>query len=109
MKVIVEKDDESLIVKGAKMAYGAVKNKLVSIITGHQALSSIGTVISLLSFLPGIDKDEVEKKMKDLSGFLNSKIEDFDEFMKSIPMLETLFEDEKDCLKNIMRFEVFVQ
>ena len=44
-----------------------------------------------------------------MSGFLNSKIEDFDEFMKSIPMLETLFEDEKDCLKNIMRFEVFVQ
>jgi len=47
--------------------------------------------------------------MKELSGFLNSKIEDFDEFMKSIPMLETLFGDEKDCLKNIMRFEVFVQ
>ena len=47
--------------------------------------------------------------MKDLSGFLNAKIEDFDEFMKSIPMLETLFGDEKDCLKNIMRFEVFVQ
>lgn len=109
MKVIVEKDDESLIVKGAKMAYGAVKNKLVSIITGHAALSQIGTVLSLLSFLPGIDKDVVEKKMKDMSGFLNSKIEDFDEFMKSIPMLETLFEDEKDCLKNIMRFEVFVQ
>ena len=39
MKVIVEKDDESLIVKGAKMAYGAVKNKLVSIITGHAVLS----------------------------------------------------------------------
>ena len=36
MKVIVEKDDESL---GAKMAYGAVKNKLVSIITGHAVLS----------------------------------------------------------------------
>lgn len=47
--------------------------------------------------------------MKELSNFLNSKIEDFDEFMKSVPMLETLFGDEKDCLKNIMRFEVFVQ
>ena len=30
MKVIVEKDDETLVVKGAKMAYAAVKNKLVS-------------------------------------------------------------------------------
>lgn len=109
MKVILEKDDESLVVKGAKLAYGAVKNKLVSIITGHAALDSIGTILKLLSFLPGVDKDAVENKMKELSGFLNSKIEDFDEFMKSIPMLETLFGDEKDCLKNIMRFEVFVQ
>lgn len=109
MKVIVEKDDESLVVKGAKLAYGAVKNKLVSIITGNAALSSIGTILKLLSFLPGIDRDAVENKMKELSGFLNSNIEDFDEFMKSIPMLETLFGDEKDCLKNIMRFEVFVQ
>lgn len=109
MKVIVEKDDESLVVKGAKLAYGAVKNKLVSIITGNAALSSIGMILKLLSFLPGVDKDAVENKMKELSGFLNSKIEDFDEFMKSIPMLETLFGDEKDCLKNIMRFEVFVQ
>jgi hypothetical protein len=109
MKVIVEKDDETLVVKGAKMAYAAVKNKLVSILTGHEVLSNIGTVLSLLSFLPGVDKDAVENKMKELSGFLNSKIEDFDEFMKSIPMLETLFGDEKDCLKNIMRFEVFVQ
>ena len=109
MKVIVEKDDESLVVKGAKLAYGAVKNKLVSIITGNAALDSIGTILKLLSFLPEIDRDAVDNKMKELSGFLNSKIEDFDEFMKSSPMLETLFGDEKDCLKNIMRFEVFVQ
>lgn len=63
----------------------------------------------MLSFLPGIDREKVDEKMKELSNFLNSKIEDFDEFLKSVPMLETLFEDEKDCLKNIMRFEVFVQ
>lgn len=109
MKVIVREDDDSLVVKGAKMAYSAVKNKIVSILTGHAVLSQIGTVISLLSFLPGIDREKVDEKMKELSNFLNSKIEDFDEFLKSVPMLETLFGDEKDCLKNIMRFEVFVQ
>lgn len=109
MKVIVEKDDETLVVKGAKLAYDAVKNKLVSIITGNQALSSIGTILNLLSFMPGVDKDAVENKMKQLSQHLNSNIEDFDEFMKSIPMLELIFGDEKECLKNIMRFEVFVQ
>lgn len=39
MKVIVREDDDSLVVKGAKMAYSAVKSKIVSILTGHAVLS----------------------------------------------------------------------
>ena len=40
---------------------------------------------------------------------MNSSIKDFDKFLEKIPMLETLFGDEKECLKNILRFQVFVQ
>lgn len=109
MKVILTEEDEGLMAKFAKKAYSAVKTKLVSILTGNQVLESIGTVMDLLSFLPGVDRKAFDDKMKELSGFMNGGIENMDELLKKVPLLETLFGEEKDCIKNLMKFGVFAQ
>ena len=105
----INESDEGLIVKAAKTAYGAVKNKLVSIVTGNSAVAAVGGVLTILSFLPGIDKEKVDQKRKELADFMNNGVKDFDAFLEKVPLLTTLFEDEKECLKNILRFQVFVQ
>ena len=105
----INESDEGLIVKAAKKAYGCVKNKIVAILTCNTALSGLGTVISLLSFLPGIDRDKVQGKMKEMSKSLNDAVDNVDVFLKSVPVLSTLFEDERQCFNNILRFCVFAQ
>ena len=109
MKVILEKDDESWMDKGIKMAYSAVRTKIVALLTGNVTINTIGTVLDLLSFLPGVDRKIVDDKMKDMSDFLHGGIENMDNLLKKVPLLETLFGDEKECLKNILRFMVFAQ
>ena len=86
-----QKDDDGLIAKAAKMAYGAVKNKLVSILTGNQVLNSIGTVLDILGFLNVIDRDEADKKLKELSGFMNAGVDNMDELLGKVPLLEDIF------------------
>lgn len=89
------------------MGYSAVKTKIVAMLTGTEVLSHIGTVLDLLSFLPGVDRKIVDDKLKSMTKMLQGGIENMDEFLKKIPFLETLFGDEKECLKNVLRFAVF--
>lgn len=117
MKVIIEDEkksskenqDDGLIAKTMKMAYGAVKNKLVSILTGNQALSSIGTVLDILGFLRVIDKDKTEKDLNRISDTLKSGVDNMDELLAKVPMLEDMFGSENETLNKVLRFMIFAQ
>ena len=92
-----------------KMAYGAVKNKLVSILTGNQVLNSIGTVLDILGFLKVIDKDKTEKDLNRISGTLKSGVDNMDELLAKVPLLEDMFGSEKETLNKVLRFMIFAQ
>jgi len=92
---INEDGDDSLATKAVKAAYGAVKSKLVALLTGNQILDSIGTVIKIMSFLPGVDGKAVENKMKELTSFMQGGIKNIDQLLEKVPLLETLFGEEK--------------
>ena len=116
MKVIIEDEkkseenqDDGLIAKTMKMAYGAVKNKLVSILTGNQVLNSIGTVLDILGFLKVIDKDKTEKDLNRISGTLKSGVDNMDELLAKVPLLEDMFGSEKETLNKVLRFMIFAQ
>ena len=116
MKVIIEdekksaeKQDNGLVAKALKTAYGAVKNKLVSILTGNAVLSSIGTVLDILGFLNVIDRDKADAELKKLSGFMKSGVDNMDNLLGKVPLLEDIFGSEKETLKNVLKFMIFAQ
>ena len=112
MKVIIEADDQQddgLMAKAMKMAYGAVKNKLVSILTGNQVLNSIDTVLSILGFLNVIDREEADEKLKSISSFMKSGVDNLDGLLEKVPLLEEMFGSEKETLNKVLRFMIFAQ
>lgn len=116
MKVIIEdekkseeKQDNGLVAKALKTAYGAVKNKLVSILTGNAVLSSIGTVLDILGFLNVIDRDKADAELKKLSGFMKAGVDNMDNLLGKVPLLEDIFGSEKETLRNVLKFMIFAQ
>lgn len=116
MKVIIEEDEakgsgesDGLVKKAAKFAYNSVKNKLVSMLTGNDALSKLGTVIDILGFLRVIDKEKAHKKLASLSDFMKSGVDNLDKILAKVPLLEEMFGDEKETLNKILRFMIFAQ
>ena len=117
MKVIIEdeknpeekEDKDGLMAKALKTAYGAVKSKLVSILTGNQVLNSIGTVLDILGFLRVIDRDKADAELKKLSGFMKSGVDNMDNLLGKVPLLEDIFGSEKETLTNVLKFMIFAQ
>lgn len=109
-KYYTEEEEKSLMQKAKDFATDAVKKKIVSILTGGQVLSSIGLILDILQYVPGInfDRSVVDEKLNTIISSLQGGVEDIDAWLKKIPMLETLFGDEKDFLKNVCRFGAFV-
>lgn len=81
----------------------------MALLTGNSLLSSIGTIIKIMSFLPGVDGKIVEEKMKEMTSFMQGGIENLDKLLEKVPLLETIFGEEKQALNNLLRFFVFAQ
>ena len=113
MRVIIEqktkKSEEGLVAKAAKYAYNAVKNKLVSLLTGTDVLSNIGTVIEILGFLKVIDRKKADRELSKISDFMKSGVENIDNLLGKVPLLKDIFGEETETLNKVMRFMIFAQ
>ena len=109
-KYYTEEEEKSLMQKAKDFATDSVKKQIVSILTGGDVLSNIGLVLDILQYVPGLDFDRsvVDEKVNGIISSLQGGVEDIDSWLKKVPMLETLFGDEKDFLKNVCRFGAFV-
>ena len=104
-----KKEDNGIVAKTMKTAYNAVKNKLVSLLTGNDVLNSIGTILDVLGFLHIIDRKEADKKLKGLSNLMKSGVDNMDELLSKVPLLEDIFGSEKETLNKVLRFMIFAQ
>lgn len=90
-----------------KKAWGAVKKKAVSLLTGNVTASAIDTILSILGFLPGIDREEMNKKLGGVADKMKGGLDSTQEFINRIPLVGDFLSDDVEALNNICRFAVF--